>query len=62
MTPEEIAEREALRIAEEERSKALENAKLSAIEKLKALGLTVEEIKAILGLDFDINLNLSDGV
>lgn len=54
-TPEEVAQREAdiaaaeaQRVAEEEALAAREAAKASALAKLQALGLTVEEVQAIL--------------
>lgn len=56
LTDEEIAEREAMaleleakRLAEVEALAERESARISAIEKLQALGLTPEEIAAITG-------------
>lgn len=54
-TPEEVAQREAdiaaaeaQRVAEEEAAAAREAARASAVAKLAALGLTPEEVEAIL--------------
>ena len=62
MTPEEIAERHMQEALAAEQEEAAKKIKEEAIQKINSLGLTVEEIKAALGMNIHINLDLPDGV
>lgn len=56
MTPEEISEREEFALIAKQQEEALQTAREEAVKKIESLGLTVEEIKAALGLETESNV------